>query len=63
MHILGRVERCNRRPVHASRWSITSTFAWVEHAAHGLVPEITFNVRGIKDLEVVDIADTPIERD
>ncbi|MEY9231002.1 hypothetical protein ABIF68_010326 [Bradyrhizobium japonicum] len=55
----------------------TSMFAWVEHATHGLVPEMTFNVRGIKDLEVfvgrlkkptslammVDIADTPIERD
>lgn len=55
----------------------TSTFTWVEHATHGWVPQMTFNVRSVQDLEVfvgrlrerlsvasmADVEPTPIEHD
>ncbi len=55
----------------------TSQFSWVQHARHNWVPQLTFNVRSVEDLEVAvgrlvkprsaasmdDVAPTPIERE
>jgi hypothetical protein len=55
----------------------TSDFRWVQHATYGWLPEMTFNVRSVQDLQVsvgkltkprlvalmADVVPTPIERE
>lgn len=71
---------------HAPEWPLlsdwgqvvdTSQFSWVQHAKHDWVPQMTFNVRSVKDLEVCvgklmkprsiasmdDLRPTPIEHE